>query len=483
MSADAAREPLPSPIATSADASVQAKRGLRRVMGLSDVVLFFIAAVVGPRWIAVAAAAGPSSLVVWFIAGLTFFIPHAFTVIELSSRYPEQGGIYVWSKRAFGDFAGFLTGWMYWTSNLVYFPGLLYFAAGNALFIGGASWQALSGSATYFIIASLVMLAVAVGLNLIGLDVGKWLQNAGAFGTWIPVAILVVLGGFAWIHFGAAAPINPHTLAPSFRLKDLVFWSTLAFGFGGLESASLMSEEIHDARRTVPRAIVIAGVMIAAIYILGTLAIVLALPPGEATGLQGIMQAVQQTARRGGVAGIAPVVALLITIGSIGGVGAWTASTARLPFVAGIDSYLPPVFGRLHPKWATPYVAMLVQAVVAGCFAVLGQAGASVKNAYDFLVSMGVISFFIPYLFMFASLIRVQSVPAPPGTQRVPGGSGVARVLGGLGFLVTAGSIVLSFIPAADDPHPTLTVVKIAVATSIVVGTGALLYARGRRHV
>jgi amino acid transporter len=451
-------------------------------MRLRDVVLFYVVAVTGPRWIAVAAAAGPSSLVVWLIAGLTFFIPLAFTVIELSSRYPEEGGIYIWSKRAFGDFSGFMTGWMYWTSNLVYFPGLLYFAAGNALFIGGAGWQSLSGSGTYFIVASLAMLVLAFGLNLVGLDIGKWLQNAGAFGTWVPVAILVGLGGYAWLHFGAATPITTHTLTPSFAVKDLVFWSTLAFGFGGLESASLMSEEIEDARRTVPRAILIAGIMIAAIYILGTLAVLLALPAGEASGLQGIMQAVQHTAARAGLPGISPVVAALITIGSIGGVGAWAASTARLPFVAGIDRYLPPAFGRLHPTWRTPYVAMVVQAVIAAAFAVLGQAGATVKNAYEFLVSMGVISFFIPYLFMFASLIRVQSVPAPAGAQRVPGGPPVARLLGGLGFFVTAASILLSFIPASDDPHPVVTVIKIAVATALVLGVGALLYARGARR-
>jgi amino acid transporter len=469
--------------ADRAAAAAEAKRGLRRVMGLPDVVMFCIAAVVGPRWIAVAAAAGPSSLVVWLIAALTFFIPLAFTVIELSSRYPEQGGIYVWSKRSFGDFAGFMTGWVYWASNLVYFPGLLYFAAGNALFVGGSGWQALSGSATYFIVASLVLLAIAIGLNLVGLDVGKWLQNVGAFGTWLPIAILVAMGAYAWARYGAATPVNPHTLKPSFALGDLVFWSTLAFGFGGLESASLMSEEIRDARRTIPRAIVIAGVAIAAIYILGTVAVLLALPPGEANGLQGIMQAVQRTAERARLPGIAPLVALLITVGSVGGVGAWAASTARLPFVAGIDRYLPPAFGRLHPRWATPYVAMLVQGVVAAGFAVLGQAGATVKGAYQFLVAMGVISFFIPYLFMFASMIKAQGVPAPAGARRTPGGPAVGRLFGALGFVVTALSIALSFVPAADDPHPAVTFAKTVLATAVMLGVGAFLYSRGaRRH-
>src|SRR5688572_8660108 len=112
-----------------------AVRELRRAMGFWDVVLFLVAAVVGLRWIATAAAAGPSAIVVWVIAFVAFFIPLAFTVIDLSARYPEEGGLYVWVKRAFGDFAGFMAGWMYWTSLLVYLPGLLYFSAANALFI------------------------------------------------------------------------------------------------------------------------------------------------------------------------------------------------------------------------------------------------------------------------------------------------------------------------------------------------------------
>ena len=93
--------------------------GLRRAMGVRDTALFLVVAVASPRWIATAAAAGPSALVIWMIALATFFLPLAFTVLELSSRHPNEGGVYVWTKHAFGGFAGFMTAWMYWASNLV----------------------------------------------------------------------------------------------------------------------------------------------------------------------------------------------------------------------------------------------------------------------------------------------------------------------------------------------------------------------------
>src|SRR5262245_25300362 len=163
---------------------------LRKAMGLGDLILFYLVTALSLRWIATAAAAGPSSIVIWIVGCVTYFVPLTFCVLELSSRYPEEGGIYVWSKKAFGEFAGFMTGWMYWTANLPYYPGVLYFAAGNALFIGGDRWQHLSDSNFYFILTAILGLALGFVLNLVGLDVGKWLHNLGAIGTWLPAMML-----------------------------------------------------------------------------------------------------------------------------------------------------------------------------------------------------------------------------------------------------------------------------------------------------
>src|SRR6476646_5633183 len=167
---------------------------LRRALGFRDLVLFYVVTTWSLRWIAMAAAAGPSALVLWVVAAAFLFVPLVFTVLELSSRYPDEGGIYVWSKRAFGPFAGFMTGWTYWGSNLPYFPSLLYFAAGNVLFVGGSSWQALSNNSTFFIAVAMAGLVLAVTLNVVGLNVGKWLNNVGAIASWIPASALVLLG-------------------------------------------------------------------------------------------------------------------------------------------------------------------------------------------------------------------------------------------------------------------------------------------------
>jgi glutamate:GABA antiporter len=456
----------------------------RRALGFRDLVLFYLVTTFSLRWIATAAAAGPVALVFWVIAAVCLFVPMVFTVLELSSRYPEEGGVYVWSKRAFGPFSAFLTGWMYWATNLPYFPGLLYFSAANALLIvpAGPSTQALATSPPYFVAVAVAGLTVAVVLNIVGLNVGKWLSNAGAIAGWIPIGLLIAFGLYSWMKYGAATPITASSLKPGTGLKDVVFLSTIAFAFGGVESASTMGEEIVDARRTVPRAVIAAGVLIAGLYIVSTWCLLLALPHDQISGLQGLLQAVQAMATKSGAAWIVPIVAATITLNALGGVGGWFAATARLPFVAGIDRFLPPVFGRLHPRWKTPYVALLVQAVIAFVFIFLGQAGTSVRGAYDALVSMGIISYFIPFLFMFASIVKLQRVPAGPEVLRVPGGAPVAKLFGIVGFLVSVAAIVLACVPADDDPNKTLAVVKIVGGSAVLVLIGAIIYFMGKRR-
>jgi glutamate:GABA antiporter len=455
---------------------------LVRALGFRDLVLFYVVTSISLRWIATAATAGPSAIVIWLLAWAGFFVPLALSVLELSSRFPEEGGLYSWSKRAFGDFTGFMTGWTYWASNLPYYPGVLYFTAANALYISGSHWTRFADSRGYFIVFSVLGLALATFLNVVGLGVGKWLHNLGAVGTWAPIAILIGMGSVAWYKFGSASRFSASSLMPSTHLKDVIFYSTIVFGLGGCESASFMGGEIQNPRRNIPRALLVGGVLVTVGYILGTVAVLWALPQSQVTGLEGIMQAVSQISNRLGMGWIIGLAALLITVSNLGAVGAWLTSTARLPFVAGIDHYLPKPFGKLHPKWKTPYVALLVEAICGIVFAVLGQAGTSVKGAYDVLVSMGIITYFLPYLALFATMIKVQDEPTAPEVIRVPGGRTVARLLATVGFVTTTITIVLSCFPGPDDTNKLLAVIKVLGLTGIMLAVGAALYFAGKRR-
>jgi glutamate:GABA antiporter len=250
-----------------------------------------------------------------------------------------------------------------------------------------------------------------------------------------------------------------------------------------MEGASTMGDEIENARRNIPRALLMAGVLITVVYIAGTFSILTALPAQEISGLQGFMQAMEKVADKSGFAAATPIAAVLVTLSSVGGMSAWFAASSRLPFVAGVDKFLPPAFGRVHPRWRTPYVALAVQAVFAAVFIFLGQAGTSVKGAYDFLVGMGVISYFLPFLYMFCAVIRLQREPAHPGVIRIPGGKPVAIVVALIGLLTTAVSSILACIPPADEPDKVLAVVKLLGSSAALVLTGAVVYWLGRRRV
>ena len=444
--------------------------------GFADLFLFYVVTGISLRWIATAASGGPSAIVIWIGAWLCFYLPLALSVLELSSRYPQEGGLYVWTKQAFGGFAGFMSAWTYWTSNLPYFPAVLYFAASNALYIRPRKWTYLADNANLYIWFSVAALVLVTLLNLVGLDIGKWLHNVGAFGMWLPVVIVIVMGLVGWHRFGSATRFTGSSLVPGAHLKDIVFWATLTYALGGCETASFMSEEVKNPRRTIPRALLLGGLIVTFCYIIGTVSVLLALPQNEVNGLRGLMQAVARTADRLGWFGVIPVAAALIVISNLGAAGAYLAAVARLPFAAGMDRLLPSVFGRLHPRWGTPYVALLLQLLCGVLFVFLGQAGTNVRGAYDVLVSMGIITYFIPYGFLFAAMFRVQREKAGPEVICVPGGRPVAKLVACVGLFTTLLTLALAVLPPAEEAHKVLATVKIVGLSAILVGMGAILY-------
>ncbi len=473
---------VPESIEKIDDGPGQAK--LKREIGLLDLTFFYVVSALSLRWIATAAASGPSSIVVWVFAWIGFFLPLAGSVLELSSRHPQEGGLYVWAKVSFGDFAGFIAAWTYAMSNLPYFSAVLYFAAGSALFAGSGHGHALTlrDESSYFMYFTLVALGGITILNIRGVRAGKWLNNIGAIGSFLPVLLLIVLGLVCWQRTGSATDFAWGTILPHATVKNAIFWSTIFFAFGGVESASFMGAEIKNTRRTVPRALVFAGILITVGYILGTIAMLVAMPSEQISGLGGFMTAIAQMCHNLGLNWMVSGIALLVTLSCLGAAGAYLASCSRLPFVAGIDNYLPSVFGRIHPRWNTPYVAVLFYGLAGMLFALLSQWATTVKGAYDVLVSMSIITYFIPYLFLFAAMIRVQNRPVGPGVIRVPGGRVTAIPLAVLGLATTSLTICFSVLPSDDEPNKPLAIAKIVGMTLMVLAGGVAVYLSGKRR-
>ena len=329
-------------------------------------MIFCLVTGMSVRWIATAATIGPSAITIWAAAFLLFYAPLLIAVLELSTRFDEgDGGIYDWSKQALGKWAGFMTGWTYWTSNLPYYPALLLFAAGAGAHLVTADAAALTANKWYVLGFSLIGLWGATLLNVIGLRFGKWLFNLGAVGNWGPVGILILLAFVALRRTGSATTFDLHSLVPTVGVQQAIFWSSIVFAVAGSEASAFLRREVTDVRRTYPRALLLAGVFVVVGYVGGTIAILVIMPASKVSGLGGIMEAIDAGSATLGWMGLAPVIALLLVCSNVGQVGAWLAATARLPFVAGIDKYLPPAFGKMHPRYGTPHHAFIWQSVLA----------------------------------------------------------------------------------------------------------------------
>ena len=284
----------------------------------------------------------------------------------------------------------------------------------------------LEGSWLYVLPATLVALWLAVALNIVGVRTGRWLQNVGALGTYIPGIVLVGLGLYAALTRPSATPMDAAALCPTSPSRTkLNLWASIAFAFAGLELCAVMGGEVKDPRRTLPRSILVSGPLIAFIYIAGTASVLWLVPTGQVNIVSGFLQALHAGAQDigFGAAWIPAAMAALYVVGNVGGVGAWLTGPARVAFVIGLDRYFPPAFGKVHPKWKTPYVAILTQAVLATVFlllSVLGK-GTTVERAYLVILDTMLLVYFIPYLYLYVCFLVVRLKERAPAGVVLPG--------------------------------------------------------------
>jgi len=418
---------------------------LRRVLGRWDLILLFVVAVFNLNVVPSIAANGGVTVWLWIISLLLFFWPQGIAVIELAQRHPGEGGVYLWAKKEFGDFHGFLSGWCYWTNNMMYVPTIMLYFVGVSVFVLGPGHQLLADNKAFALSASIALLAVLVVLNVIGLGVGKWINNVGAVGTFFAAVVLIGLGAIVWFRFGTTVttadfqiPANPRFVLNSFGV--------ICFGLVGLELASVMGDEIENPRRTLPGAVAWGGVLSGLLYIGATLTLLIAVSKQDISVLQGIVQAVSHMASRVGAGWIVAPFAFLLSV-SIAGIGsAWLAGSARIPFVAGLDSYMPSWLGKVHPSYSTPYAALIVHASVSMILVIVNFTAAGVQETFQKLLSLAVVLQLVPFLYMFGALLKIASQRS---FTKVQYNKPTLLFAGASGLLTTTLGIALAFFPAA----------------------------------
>jgi amino acid transporter len=436
---------------------------LRRELGLRDLTLFLIVLMVGPRWISVAAHGGPGTLILWILAALLFAVPLAIAVATLSVKYPGAGGLYLWARNDFGPWPGFLNFWVYWLSIAFLIPGAALFALGITVYSLGPSYAYLAENPYYMIGGSLVLLWTALGTNLVGLNIGKWTENIGGAMPWILGIILCTAAAVIGLRHGSATPINLKTAWPVWNWDTMNSWAAIAFALTGMEAAGMMAAEIRDPAREIPRAAWMSSTFVAMFYIASTLALLVLMSPQKISEMNGLAQVSAIAGAELGMPWLGSVVVLVIVVNIIGSFGGLGTSVSRMPFAAGVDHLLPAAFGKIHPRWHTPHVAILSLGAVATLLLIACQAGDTVRTAYRTIVDLTVIVGFLPYLYIFASAWKERKwFSAIAGTA------------------VSLLAIACSIIPPPEVTKVALFEGKLALGTFAAIASGWLLYRRNR---
>ncbi len=414
----------------------------------------------GARWIPAAAHAGPGAVTLWLLGALLFVVPLAISTAALSVKYPGAGGLYLWARGDFGPWHGFLCFWVYWMGIACWFPtaALFYMRAGFSLL--GPYFERLGDNRFYLLVMALAAIWVALISNLVGLKIGKWTQNVGGAATWILGALLIILAALVGSRRGAATPMN---LIPRWDWATVSLWASIAYGMSGLESAGSMAGEIRDLERTLPRAAWISAGFATLFYSAGTVAMLVILPPGGISELNGFSEAGASAGTLLHAVWLMPVIALLVLATGVGQIGGLGTSVSRLPFAAGVDHLLPKAFGRVHPRWGTPHVCIVALGVVATVLLAAYQLGDTLRAAYDELVSLMVITGFLPYIYIFGSAWKAGK-----------------RWSAVSGWAITVLAIVCSVIPTAEITRVWLFEGKLAAGTVAVIASAWLVYRKNK---
>ncbi len=409
---------------------------------------------------------GRATLALWLLAWLAFFVPEAIAVLALSKRYPGEGGVYLWAREHFGGLHGFISGWCYWTNSLFYVPVLLVYLAGVLAFAGGDRTAGLVDNPWFVGGVAFGWLALITAANIRGMGVGKWINNIGGAGGMATVVLVAIAAAVARWTGTATSPVLVQGTA--FDMAGAL--GVMCFAFIGIELASTMSDEIRHPARDVPRSIVITGVIALVAYLLVADALIALVPPGELGAIQGVMQAVQQGAAAAGASWLVAPIAIVMALSVGGSASAWFAGPSRIPFVAGLDRALPAALGRVHPRWGSPYVALLTCGVISAALTALSLAGSTVAEAYQVLLRAAVVLNLVPFVYVFLALMTLDTA------------RGFERVAGAVGALVTAAGIVAVFLPTGDVGNVWIFEMKMALGVGVPIGVGLWLYWRARRR-
>ena len=448
---------------------------LRKELGLWDLVLAQVLCVVGSSWVGVAAKLGRAHVVFWLAAMLTFYVPLAAVVIYLNRLMPLEGGLYQWAKQGFGEMAGFLIAWNLWAYAVVVVGAIIFVVPTDLGYMLGPSWGWLAANrwATLALTGSVMAGITAVAVR--GLDIGKWLHNAGS--VMILLAYVILLGLPVWALLrGAVTHFEPLPWEwPKADWFSLAIFGQMTVGaLSGFEYVAILAGECRGAARTIGQSVAISAPVIAVMFILGT-STVLTFIGGQPINVIGpIPQTFRAAFGTTGAAGFAAQFGIFLLLArAVAGASLIFTGLTRLPMATGWDNLVPRWFARLDERRRTPvnsiyFVAALVMGLI-----LLSLLGVREQEASQLLTLASIVHYAIAYVALFALPLFGRAALR----RQLPGW---LKVAAGAGMVSSLVALLISVYPVVDVVSRLAFAGKICAVVVVSNMAGVLIYRLGQ---
>lgn len=459
-----------------------ATHSLKRQLRVADLVLAQVVCVVGSTWVGVAAGLGRAQTFMWLAAITAFYLPLAAAVIALNRAMPLEGGLYTWARQAFGDLVGFLIAWNLWIYGIAVTATILYATPSELAYLIGPRAQGLPGNPWASLAIVALILAALAGAAARGLELGKWIHNAGGAAMLLVFAMLMVLPLWALVHTRAHAFAGTQgwtlTLAlPLLNLRTMAMFGQMLFGaLCGLEYIAIFAGESENPARNIAHSVWIASPVICAMFVLGTSSVATFVPQGKIDFIAPIPQTLRLALGNTGVGNVVATAAIaMVELRLLGAVSLLFNGAVRLPMVVGWDALLPPWFTRLDRRRQTPVNSILCAAALVLGMVALASLGVRAQETNQLLSNACLTHYELTYLALFAAPLA----GALWLRRQMPWWLKCAC---GVGFAATLFSLLISVFPYIDVVNPAAYAAKIGgtVLVSNLVALG-IFFARKNR--
>lgn len=450
----------------------------KKVLGFWDLVLFSFCAIFGVEAIATSAAIGPSAISWWLICIIGYFLPFGLIAAELGSTYTEQGGIYIWIKKALGKKWAARSVWFYWVALPLWVPAI-YIAIseiiGHMFFPDISLWAQIS--------MGIVMIWISVAINLCPLGVSKWVPNFGTITRLLVIAGMIVAAIVYFLKTGRFAnEINLANIMPNLNAA-IVFIPIILYNLEGCELISAASGEMKDPARDVPRAVILSAITIASLYLITTFAVWVVIPVSEINVASGILQLFTVTFSDHGLRqAITVIVGLMISSTLFAEIVTWSLGENRTVAEAARSGELPAILGKMN-KNMVPVGASIVSGVISTVVILIyGFIARNASELFWHVVSFSLIIGLFSYLMLFPCFIilriKDKNVIRP---YRIPGPDWFAILLAVVAeIFIFMGILVLIIQPGHDFTRSSLPII-IGVLVSVAAGEYFVAHSASKR--